>query len=217
MPNSVRAALILAAVLGAGGCASEVDQAPVPPNDDGFLGPAPCVACVESACGLELRTCDVDPECRMLRACRARCNDVACDSACLDALPADSPARGYMRRLAVCAADACPSDCTPEPVPAERIDECTALFDAAVAPEVSSECAPQRDCACRQCNSEWLACLADPLCAEKLGCSLQICKLPYELAPCSACFPRATVPALAAAHFCGITRCRPCSLATSSN
>ena len=206
-----RLACVLAASALCGACASDEKAEPGGGNAsaEGFLGAPQCDACLVQNCSIELRTCDTDPACRALHACRARCADAACDEQCLTAQAPDGGALAYMGRLALCAEYNCGRDCAGAPARPENILQCEQRFDEVLG-NLSSVCAAQRDCGCRECNAEWLECLSDADCTERLGCALRLC-VGARLGRCATeCSSDATPAwrraALCVEHHCGACR-----------
>jgi hypothetical protein len=79
-----------------------------------------------------------------------------------------------METLAQCTESRCSASCAAPPAPAQLVAQCTKQFDSELS-DLSTTCATQRDCACRSCNEDWLACLADPRCVTFLDCALKEC------------------------------------------
>ncbi len=202
-----RLACVLATSALYGACASEETAEPSGGNAsaEGFLGAPQCDACLVQNCSIELRTCDTDAACRALHGCRARCADAACDEQCLAQMP-DGGALAYMGRLALCAEYNCGHECAGAPARPEHVMRCEQRFDEALG-NLSSVCATQRGCGCRECNAEWLECLSDADCTERLGCALRLC-VGANLGPCATeCSTGAPLAwrraALCAEHRCG--------------
>ncbi len=208
----VSLSLLIACILHTA-CASDSAEPAEPPPDrvplgDGFLGAA-CDPCVAEFCAVELRNCEADPGCHALRLCRAACADAACDARCLAEQTPDAVAQKYLDSLALCAEYSCGRDCASAPAGDEDVAVCEQRFDESLG-ELSSPCAQQRECACRDCNREWLECLSDPDCTTRLDCALRRCDkgaLPNDCY--TECFFWAPETFLRAA-FCAEHRCGRC-------
>jgi len=114
-----------------------------------------------------------------------------------------------MDALAACARAHCSADCPGPPTTPERVAECTAAFDVELA-DLSGDCDAQRDCACRNCNDDWLACLADPRCIAFLDCSLRVCSGVACANTSGQCGLQLTDAPFRRTRFCGEQYCGAC-------